>query len=376
MGIRKSWSILENCSVLKCEKAKDHSEAGFEADIIMTATILGFSAGRLAVGHPVQFDSKEKEDEKLKRVVKKLNDAIGSTYPKISKHVSHGVTPPWKEGGMITGAPGASALEGEDRRDNPNSEAAKELHSIASKDDRIGYQGRGAYTGFVDDQLNNRASIKSTMRYNVPRHQHGERWRPPTVPLDSENQKFPWGLLKNEPGHVEETMAEESYDGNTDGIVGYTHGMVQAIYDCVMHGPWCRPFEIAVGEKTRKLASCLQCTLFMYAAGYPPSSIHLGQGASWLPFYPSDNFAPRTAETIRSINSRWHLECEQHLAIGLEILSNPKSKIRESHAQKLPALKAFLSKNAERLNSAANLILDASTVHSREDDRIDRTLAT
>jgi len=61
--------------------------------------------------------------------------------------------------------------------------------------------------------------------------------------------------------------------------------MIQAIYDSARTGPWCTPYEIAVGTETTKLASCFTCTLFMYANGYPPSAIHLGQGASWVPFY-------------------------------------------------------------------------------------------
>ncbi len=57
-------------------------------------------------------------------------------------------------------------------------------------------------------------------------------------------------------------------------IATYTHGMIQAIYKAYALGPSCAPYEIAVGDQTKKMASCLPCTLFMVATGYPPTSIH------------------------------------------------------------------------------------------------------
>ena len=65
-----------------------------------------------------------------------------------------------------------------------------------------------------------------------------------------------------------------------DDIATYTHGMIQAIYKAYGLGPSCTPYEIAVGDQTKKMASCLPCTFFMVATGYPPNSIHLGRGES------------------------------------------------------------------------------------------------
>jgi len=56
-----------------------------------------------------------------------------------------------------------------------------------------------------------------------------------------------------------------------DDVASYTHGMIQAIYKAYSLGPSCTPYEIAVGDMTKKMASCLPCTLFMVAAGYPPT---------------------------------------------------------------------------------------------------------
>ena len=71
--------------------------------------------------------------------------------------------------------------------------------------------------------------------------------------------------------------------------MGYTHGMIQAIYKAYSLGPSCAPYEIAVGDQTTKMASCVPCTLFMLAQGYPPTSTHLGRGESWAPLYETYN---------------------------------------------------------------------------------------
>src|SRR5262245_63297257 len=42
-----------------------------------------------------------------------------------------------------------------------------------------------------------------------------------------------------------------------DDVASYTHGMIQAIYKAYSLGPSCTPYEIAVGDQTKKMASCL-----------------------------------------------------------------------------------------------------------------------
>ena len=76
-------------------------------------------------------------------------------------------------------------------------------------------------------------------------------------------------------------------------IATYTHGMIQAVYKAYALGPGCARYEIAVGDVTKKMASCLGCTLFMYATAYPPTAIHLGSAESWAPS------TPRTTQTAR-----------------------------------------------------------------------------
>ncbi len=375
MGIRSSEAILGPADGLRVvDNNQVHVYASIDADVIMTAAVLGFSAGRLAVGHPVQFDSDDKNDIKLKDAVVKINRALGSKYTFGGK-VTMGVTPEWRTGAMITGAAGASKTPFAKRHANVSCIAAEEFHDIASHDPNVGYQGRGAYTGFIDDPVECRGSIKSTARYNVPVNGYGDRWRPPKYKVkEGDHNSLPWGLIQGLKS-LPEGMVQEPL-GTPMGIVGYTHGMIQAIYDAVGHGPWCTPFEIAVGTKTKKLASCFPCTLFMYAAGYPPSSIHLGRGESWLPFFPQEQrtkgYSTFVDEAIRSTNTRWYLECWQHLKLGAKILT--EDKVEKTHQGRLKLFKLYLERNANDLFCGANLILDAITVHCGEVERINRTL--
>jgi hypothetical protein len=371
----------------------DRSDPALDADVIMTCVVLGFSAGRLAVGHPVKMDMEispaslsKIDDEKLQELaddtkafctaIDKVNNALTLAGMNFGGKVEMGTTEDWRQGAMITGAAGASHTPFAQRHANISSSTARELHDIAASDTNIGYQGRGAYTGFVDDPVGNGGSIKSTMRYNVPANGHGDRW----VPRDYMHAEtgMPWGMiggLKAKPLKKIPTMVAEH--PTPGGLVGYTHGMIQAIYDCGAHGPWCTPFEIAVGSSTTKLASCFTCSLFMYAAGYPPSSIHLGRGESWTPFYPkragNSGYSSILDSCIESINIRWQLECMQHLKLGIKILDT-SGALNGTHAASLTSLKTFISEHANDLYCGGNLVLDAVTVHSSETTRLVRTL--
>jgi hypothetical protein len=173
-------------------------------------------------------------------------------------------------------------------------------------------------------------------------------------------------------------MEHEKYDVDPRGgnLVGYTHGMISAIYKAAQRGPWCTPFEIAVGKKTTKLASCFTCSTFMYAAGFPPSNIHLGRGESWSPIHENAHEAPPIAHaTMASLNTRWRVECAQHLQLGVEILrQNGMAAVNVTHRERLGRLYEYVAEHANDVWASANLILDAVTVHDQESARIDRTL--
>ena len=371
MSYRKLKSILG-----------DNSEQHIDADTIMVASVLGFSSLLLSKGAPVRFDmeisltqlqstrdaSLEKlaaDTQKFSTAIDKVNAALQKYNPDSAQMVKVGTTPGWKKGGLITGSPEGEGLDFDQRHIKISDAVAQEFHEIASTDDSVGYQQRGAYTGLVSDPGSNRSSIKSTARFNIPENGHGHRWIP------SGGTSRSWGLiggLESIPGMVEEPAKSGS-------IVGYTHGMIQAIYDCAAHGHGCTPYEIAVGNKTTKLASCFPCTLFMYAAGYPPSSIHLGRGESWVPFYPkeegSDGYSKPIDSVITKINRDWSVECVQHLRLGVRIL---KPVVQDTHRESLLLLEEFLNKEHEDISFGSNLILDALTVHDSETNRILRTI--
>jgi len=339
-----------------------------DADIIMTAVVLGFSAGHLAKGHPVTFHAPAGgELEKLERAVDGINAALGERH-RFQSEVHAAASPEWQRGARTTGAELPRRFR---------SPVARVAHAIAARDPNVGYQGWGAYTGFVDDPYHDRAGITATVRFNV-QEAWGERWLPPRFCyLEDERQignqdTLPWGLITGKP-ELTGGMVQQRFTGG-GGLVGYVHGMVQAIYDCVSTGPWCTPFEIAVGDTTTKMASCLPCGLFMYAAGYPPTALHLGRGESWLPLYPrdptDDGYSGPVDEAIRSANERWYRHCRQHLNLGATILAG--TRLAEGPAERLPLLVDMLKREEPTL--PANLVLDAVTVHGHEVDRLLRTI--
>jgi hypothetical protein len=158
-------------------------------------------------------------------------------------------------------------------------------------------------------------------------------------------------------------------------IAGYTHGMIQAIYKAYSLGPSCTPYEIAVGDQTKKMASCLPCTLFMVATGYPPTSIHLGRGESWVPLYEPYNPGGRTEANelavVRDLNNAWYDACTHFLAVGLKILDD--DHITPDHKACRDAARAYMASNNAK-TIAGTLVMDAVSVHDVDTDRINRTL--
>ncbi|MDR1047643.1 MAG: hypothetical protein LBL64_07695 [Treponema sp.] len=73
-----------------------------------------------------------------------------------------------------------------------------------------------------------------------------------------------------------------------DRLFGSCHGMIRAM--AVQPGP-AGPYvgvgntqvyaELALGNNTSKVSSCLPCAMFMSSFGMPASSIHLGRGDNW-----------------------------------------------------------------------------------------------
>jgi hypothetical protein len=277
------------------------------------------------------------------------------------------------------------------------------------------YTGRGAYTGFVDN-LNSAGNTdpvgpRSTVRMlasladaaDSPPH---PRWLPPSGHAlwgprrrKDTNSYVAWGLIggdrasqgpasgsPRQASNLADQIELEMRDlygmvfvgepGMTD-IATYTHGMIQAIYKAYALGPSCTPYEIAVGDVTKKMASCLPCTLFMHAVGYPPTSIHLGSGESWAPLYapynPAGSSEPNEHGGVRDLNNAWYARCLDWLRIGLEILDD--GRIAPGHGQSRDAVRDYVKTHAGDPTVGGTLILDAVTLHDAELNRISRALS-
>jgi hypothetical protein len=394
-----------------------------EADVIMTAVALGFAATYIAdSGQPIQFDMDplegSKEPQKVKdfeAVVGRMDAAVAAYLArkgKIPQQVKPGMSPGYSQGAIIMGV---YALAG---KDAPKTVAAPVLspkgQALWEKIRTLGvsqYTGRGAYTGFVDNKNTegdtDPVGPRSTARFRAPAPQSDAdphpRWLPPAEsPLWEKRKRagldshVPWGLIGGENagearletgcGAVNVSdfitvsmrnagMVFES-DIGPDDIAQYTHGMIQAIYKAYHLGPSCEPYEIAVGDSTKKMASCLTCTLFMNATGYPPTSIHLGRGESWAPLYqpynPNAAAGAHEAEVIRDLNNAWYAKCVEWLQTGLAILDD--AHITADHQASRDAVGHYL--NAWRSDPTVGgvLVLDAVTIHAGELDRLSRTL--
>jgi hypothetical protein len=402
----------------------------------MTAAALGLAADYIATARqPLQFDmdplEADRDGSKLelfKQTVAKMDVAVAGYLNRVGlapAHVQAGLSPGYWQGAMIMGVY-ALAGQAPPSATEPGSIASPLVAPVLSEQgqrlwDEIRavspatpqYTGRGAYTGFVDNNntVGNTAPVgpRSTVRMVAPPTgadgAPSERWLPPeghalwAARRRRDTGTFvPWGLIGGnsaglEPGSTNPTKAANLADqieremrevygmvfvgepSMTD-IAMYTHGMVQAIYKAYALGPSCVPFEIAVGDQTKKMASCLGCTLFMYATGYPPTSIHLGSAESWAPLYapynPNGPTEPHEHAVIRDLNDAWSERCGEWLSIGLDVLDAPH--LAAGHVASRDAVRQFLLERQGDRSVGGNLVLDALTVHDSEMNRIARTL--
>ncbi|WP_223645727.1 hypothetical protein [Corallococcus sp. EGB] len=396
-----------------------------DADVIMTAAVLGWAWSRLTnadvnkrhvrVDFEVEDGHKLTEQELREKpvdpthtsAIQKLNQVLHASGLKPEQKVELGATPIWTTGGRITGGSGDKSPNDPYRYNPPLPDGyAAKLFLMATNPataDRLGYQGRGAYTGFVDGRTDGQTGLMSTFRHNVPFDvAYGRRWHPLEAPADR-----PWGMilseaqqdhedhdpakqgLKQQGMHFEGPAPQRGHD-----ICAYTHGMIQAIYDVHFHklvndtspnkktpyNPG-TPYEIAVGKQTTKLASCFPCSIFMEATGHAASSTHLGRGESWSPLYPPPNPTTTQHKAWQACNAQWQAYCKTLLDAGLQCLKKGAAQVNADWSASVNALDAFLNgpngvnkSPATAAQAYANLILDAVTVHDSEVKRIDRTL--
>ncbi len=395
-----------------------------EADVIMTAAALGLAASYIvATRNPIQFDmdplvvpNEPLEAKLFETTVGKMDAAVAAYLTKkgtAPSKVRTGTSPGYSEGAIIMGVYTLAGKSAPQSVSAPVlSEKGKALWEQIRKHSVAQYTGRGAYSGFVDSKntegITDPVGPRSTVRIPAPKPSQLDpdphpRWLPPMEsPLWQSRKRagsdthVPWGMIggdeacvprkdtgigaTNQADYATISMNKGGMvfngDVTIDDIATYTHGMIQAIYKAYGCGPNCEPYEIAVGDLTKKMASCLPCTLFMYATGYPPTSIHLGRGESWTPLFqpynPNGPTGDHESAVIRDLNNSWYEKCLEWLKMGLEILDD--SHITEGHRASRDAVSNYLSTHRADKTVGGVLILDAVTIHAGELDRISRTL--
>jgi hypothetical protein len=365
----------------------------------------------------------------LDNAIDRINFALGIDITKDGPKVVVDATPNYGGTGVIwiVGGTGDLDLYNENRYVNSpirNPHCGQRIYEIKGSGFR-GYKGPGAYTGMSSRQ-NGESYIYSTFR-GYPSAKAGKRWLPeyPEIlgyaikPGKDPDGKLKyisiWGIIGTneiaEKTQYQYQMVYEDFAQNDrvsdyqPFVVGYTHGMIQAIYDVVQFELNAKkkselysgvPYEIGlVGKKandpsTTKMASCFYCSLFMEANEKPASSIHLGSGESWAPTYYSHDLieanlrinddpdkSPKTnfrnlefRESIDRCNSRWEDLCLEVLLRGANAIQ--KNMLEPDHIDSFTALGTYL--NGLDQQDAANLILDSATVHEKIVVRVVRTL--
>jgi hypothetical protein len=393
-----------------------------------------------ATGKPLQFDMdpldaldpKEQQRTSLfTTTVSKMDAAVAAHLTKGGQaegRVHAGLSPGYWPGAMIMGVYALAGVESPQPAYSDVVASPLAAPSLSAKGqqlwDRIRtvapttpqYTGRGAYTGFVDNKNlvgdTDPVGPRSTARMVAPRPGAVAggvvpyaRWLPPEGHAlwnprcrQGRDSFAAWGLIGGDkatqaptPGNatpatnladqIELEMRDTfgmvfTSEPAADDIATYTHGMIQAIYKAYALGPSCTPYEIAVGDVTKKMASCLPCTLFMHAAGYPPTSIHLGSGESWSPLYapynPNGPTEPNEAGVVRDLNNAWYSRCLDWLRLGLGILDD--TNVAADHRASRDTVVDYITAHDGEPTLGGVLILDALTVHDSELNRISRTL--
>jgi hypothetical protein len=434
-------------SILTRNANYNEDQIKIEADVIVTATVLGFIGTRYHQAQPCSFDIEHPDPSDLQQwqqraqqvnqtleeqreyldyiqdtqtflqVLDSMSIVLSETDPAVGRHLKDSQSPEWKPGALITGLRGGERTEFSERHQQIESEAARYFAvRVAQNSSHFNiYQGRGAYTGMINDPVTDNWLVRPTRRVIDG---DNNRWHPGALPPDRI-----WGLIgqNNQSPNLDSNprrgMGPLPRNLGLNQRIGYIHGMSSAICECIKHGPWCTPFEMAIGETTTKMASCFGCCTYMYAAGYPPSSMHLGRGESWVP--PSLNthnngekgIDLRTEfdnQIVSSVLTKWHREVFHYMTLGVQYLLRAMTTRAENmlvnieddinyanfHSQYFvnrahhaavhnlhqALLSLFQNDQANPQNNVissqgGNLFLDALTIHESDWKRIRSTLA-
>lgn len=402
-----------------------------EADTIVSAVILGFAGTRFQQKQPCRFDIEHPGPEayenpdapvgerRMKKIVEQdrirdleaeflaeyqdflnvlsaMSQVLDLTDRRVGDHLRDGQSPEGRPGELITGRRGGATREPQDRALEITSEQARKIQEQIRRQEDTGhdlYEGRGAYTGLVSDPDHDRLYVESTRRV-IDRDP--TRWHPGTAFTN-------WGLINAVDGKTGELINLRSDKNGLGPLptgvslagarVGYIHGMCLAVQKCCEWGPNCTPFEVATGTQTTKMASCFPCTTYMYATNYPPSSIHLGRGESWVP--PSNAYANGQVKAKRDFAEpgvgtaleQWNRDIFAYLSLGAKYLAKAAQVQRAGgqisfapdHLPAITALGIWINAHARQpgwiSTHGGRLFLDALTVHESEWKRAKSLLA-
>jgi len=382
-----------------------HDAAREESDVIYTAVLLGFVLTRAVLRQPFSFDAAHDADAadlaRLKDVIDRVVALVAASDTPGARDcadiVSHGSSPEHKGVGdaLVTGRRGGESLTPYARNQRMADQAALGIARFdynsaePGGEDYVGlYHGRGAYTGMIDDVVGHHTLMQPTIRRVVDDE---ARWMP--------ERSGVWGLIGGRNRTLQPPFEASEYQNlsadprvgmgplrRTRGIVQYVHGMSWAMREAIRWGPWTTAYELAVGKDTKKRASCFACTTYMYAAGFPASSSHLGRCESWGTLPDGSLGAGENHEfsegaegqlersIARSINDRWHLEMFHMTRTGVDLLRNSKT-MAQPHRAAADRLAARMSRmDVATAALGGKLFLDAITWHESDLDRVSRTL--
>lgn len=293
------------------------------------------------------------------------------------------------------------------------------------RDDYLDHE-YGAYYGVVDHPENVPPQLVSSVRRLIGYRDEGGRWDRDRAfhgliryddyadpaelreairedhrrePFDDEGRPAPdrraW---RRQAGSIEPTgliAAWNEDDGGMGGkVCGYCHGMIWAVAQTRTRFGGGVAYELALGEKTKKLSSCFGCSTFLYANGLAPSSMHLGRSDSWVPLPEDDDTAAflapdldrvlthgdveRVLVVVQGLNAAWASGVAGWMAAGSDIIRRDAGStlFRREAVACASALHGRIEALARARDERriANLFLDALTVHEKDLTRLRNVL--
>lgn len=438
--IKKTLEEIKKEAKEKLEEAKPEAEAEKEAEIFTNEEIQSLKRNKfneqLFIKYLSENEYKELDEnsnhtteETLKEIltyceyIKEIDDQhnhlnilstishVMDCYEPGSGKILDGQSPLGKEGKLITGKKGGEGLAFKERHGRMRISKAQMLEDAFNKKYGI-YRGRGAYTGMVDNPLKDNEEVYPTERvaYEVKKGHYfikeaGKLLKRTLLNLkdidgeDADKKNIPWGMISpSNDKFINVSIKKNKGMGpiicdRKEIRVGYVHGMCTAIVKCKHLGPWATPYEMATGSATTKMASCFACTTYMYANGYPPSSIHLGRGESWVP--PNKEYTrlegkedTKSKDLDYSDNclKEWQREIGNYVSLGLDCIKKAKAMnlIDSKHKELVKEIEEEIKKktgntkwtpmdevkNTEDQKVVSEFFLEALTVHKKDSDRI------